>query len=73
MSRAGLLTRDARSSGGPSSLVRNADASCAFGPRRVASSVTATKAVTRSVVETTRRRRVLLLDAAEHSAFAERR
>jgi len=35
--------------------------------------VTATKAVSRSAVETTRRRRVLLLDTAEHSAVAERR
>src|SRR6266545_3987574 len=43
--RAGLLTRGAESSGGPSSLVRKADASCAFAPWRVASSETARKAV----------------------------
>src|SRR5881409_3404356 len=70
---AGVLARVAESSGGPSSLVRNADASCAFAPRRVANSETAREAVKRSAAETTRRRRALVLDAAPRSAFAERR
>src|SRR5436309_8015008 len=71
--RAGLLTRDARSSGGPSSLVRNADASCAFAPRRVASSETANEAVRRSAAETATRTGVLDRDTAVLPAFAERR
>ena len=49
---AGALTRVAELSGEPSPLVRNADASCAFAPRRVASSETAREAVRRSAAET---------------------
>src|SRR5439155_13335833 len=71
--RAGFLTRCARSSGGPSSLARKADASCAFAPRRVASSETANEAVRRSAAETATRTGVLNLGAAVLSAFAERR
>ena len=69
---AGVLTRG-RSSGGPSSLVRKTDASCALAPRRVASSETAREAVRRSAVETARSRRALFPGAAVLSAFAERR
>src|SRR5215212_11409800 len=71
--RAGALTRGAEPGGGPSSLVRYADARCAFAPRRVASSETAMKAVSRSAVETARRgseRR--LARTAVLPAFAER-
>jgi hypothetical protein len=51
---AGALTREPGLSGEPSSPVRYADASCAFAPRRVASSETAKKAVRRSAAETAR-------------------
>src|SRR4051812_3987175 len=70
--RAGTLTRGAELSGEPSSLVRYADASCAFAPRRVASSETAKKAVRRSAAETARRRSEPDRRTATPLAFAKR-
>src|SRR6266536_1162774 len=70
--RAGILTRAAESSGGPSSLVRTAGASCAFPPRRVASSETARKAVRRSAAETARRTGERDQRATLRPALAER-
>src|SRR3954451_653461 len=70
--RAGILTRGAELSGEPSSLVRYADASCAFAPRRVASSETAKKAVRRSAAEAARRRREPDRRTATPLAFAKR-
>src|ERR1700704_4351039 len=69
---AGVLTRAADLSGEPSALVRNACASCAFAPRRVASSETARKAVRRSAAEPATRTGVRSLRMAWLSAFAER-
>src|SRR5438132_2655371 len=76
MPDAGFLTRDWVGSGDPNSRVRRADVrTCAFAPRRVASSETARKATTERTAARAARRRANLLDegAAPHSADAERR
>src|SRR6266487_151208 len=70
---AGVLTREARLCGGPSSLVRNADASCAFAPRRVASSGTAKKAAERRAARAARMKAIFRRgNTATLSASAER-